>query len=144
MGKLKASLFHYTDKKGLQGILKSGRILSSTNTTSDCKMGRGVYFTKKPPTCSTKALVQNNYGRTANKNSKVSCFVEYRPYDVGTTKPLEGARKVNLKPGTKGISLGRATAIGTRDARGRVTKMKLPKPRRTNNTTAHASRRRRR
>lgn len=139
VGKRKAPLYHYTDKKGLVGIIKSKHIKASTNTTSDCMMGKGTYFTKKPPTCSTTDLERNNYGGSVNKKKNVEFYVKFAPSKVGTTKQTRNPRKVSVKPGTRGISLNRATAIGQRHADGRVTEMKLQELR----NISSASRRRR-
>ena len=53
--------YHYTDSKSAEKIIDSGYIKASTDCSTDCSLGQGVYFTTKPPQSSTETLKQNNY-----------------------------------------------------------------------------------
>ncbi len=53
--------YHYTDSKSAEKIIDSGYIKASTDCSTDCSLGQGVYVTTKPPQSSTETLKQNNY-----------------------------------------------------------------------------------
>jgi len=59
-------LWHYTNKKGMKGIIDSGEMKPSTDTINDCSLGVGVYFTTTPPYKSDETLLNNNYGKVSN------------------------------------------------------------------------------
>eukprot|EP00438_Fugacium_kawagutii_P033846 Skav226813 [mRNA] locus=scaffold6234:12963:14078:- [translate_table: standard] len=51
-------VYHYTDRKGYEGILQSGHIRPSVTAT-----GGGVYVTELPPSNPFFTILENNYGQ---------------------------------------------------------------------------------
>ncbi|KAK7501023.1 hypothetical protein BaRGS_00007903 [Batillaria attramentaria] len=60
--------YHYTSKKGLNKILKSGCISESLSGGQDAKFGEGVYGTSLHPDEGKKQIAKNNWGQYWWKN----------------------------------------------------------------------------
>ena len=56
-------MYHYTNRDGANGILRTGLIYKSKFY---CLLGEGVYFTDLPPSKGKQAILLNNYGKTTN------------------------------------------------------------------------------
>nr|KAG5709497.1 hypothetical protein BaRGS_023179 [Batillaria attramentaria] len=69
--------YHYTSKKGLNKILKSGCISESLSGGQDAKFGEGVYGTSLHPDEGKKQIAKNNWGQYwwKNKTSGKVSFV---------------------------------------------------------------------
>ena len=93
-------LYHYTDSSSLSSIESSGRIKQSTDTVSDCKLGKGVYLTAKPPRASSDSLLQNNYASAGHKHSdKVEAYVRVDADKVSSRMGNMAGRNVHVVPG---------------------------------------------
>jgi len=57
----KLYLYHYTDRTGIEGMLRTKQLKSSTNTSRDARYGVGAYFTELGPKSDTKWLITNNW-----------------------------------------------------------------------------------
>lgn len=72
--------YHYTNKESLDRILKSGYIKSSTDTTQDCALGKGVYLTTLNPKRHNKEVIaKNNYEGAWKRglaNGKTDSFIQ--------------------------------------------------------------------
>jgi hypothetical protein len=95
-------LYHYTTAEGCKGILSDGVIRSSTDTTLDAILGRGVYLTSLPPSTDDWRLIKNNWdGRRRsllNKLNKVDCYIVFHSEDLpGVTRAI-GKRDVWMVP----------------------------------------------
>ena len=74
-------LFHYTDSNGLKEILKTRKLLSSSENRKESNFhyGPGVYFTTIPPSKNAKKKIWRNnyvYSRCHNE-SKVDCYLRF-------------------------------------------------------------------
>ena len=55
-------LYHYTTRKGKDGIMEDEVIYQSTNEITDCRFGKGVYLTSLDPYSNSKDdIAVNNY-----------------------------------------------------------------------------------
>ncbi|OWF41396.1 uncharacterized protein LOC110462542 [Mizuhopecten yessoensis] len=54
-------VYHHTNKEGAEGILQSGYIAPSTDTTTDARYGPGAYMTSYGPEKSQDEIARNNY-----------------------------------------------------------------------------------
>eukprot|EP01064_Diplonema_japonicum_P035090 TRINITY_DN74_c0_g4_i1.p1 TRINITY_DN74_c0_g4~~TRINITY_DN74_c0_g4_i1.p1 ORF type:complete len:138 (+),score=35.74 TRINITY_DN74_c0_g4_i1:48-416(+) len=70
-------LYHYTDKESATKIKATGTIKQSEGP-GDCVLGKGTYFTSKPPSTQDSALLANNYDGHAKKSEKVESFVKVK------------------------------------------------------------------
>ncbi|CAK0822433.1 unnamed protein product [Prorocentrum cordatum] len=53
--------YHYTSERGLEGILRDGRIQPSDPNRGDAREGPGSYGTNLPPSTCGKAIAENNW-----------------------------------------------------------------------------------
>lgn len=108
-------LYHYTTKTAAKQIASSGYIKASTGP-SDCALGKGAYFTQKPPNTSTKNLLRNNYdgGASQHRSSDTNAYVRIPANKV---KAVDGRSQLNrnvfVVPG-KRVVLPTGTKMGTR------------------------------
>lgn len=75
----KKTYYHYTDKRGAEGIAKSKEIKASTDTKTDARFGTGVYLTRKDPVSNDpKEIIRNNYddGQRVVNNPEMVAKVE--------------------------------------------------------------------
>jgi len=95
-------LYHYTSAEGCKGILSDGVIRSSTDTTRDAILGRGVYLTSLRPSTDDWKLIKNNWDgkRKAllRKLNKVDCYVVFDSRDLPGIMRAPGKRDVWLVP----------------------------------------------
>jgi hypothetical protein len=96
-------LYHYTSSEGCAGILQDGVIRSSTNTTRDAVLGKGVYLTSLPPWTKDKKLINNNWdGRTErlflNKLDKLNYYIEFNSKNLPDVKKAPGKRDIWMVP----------------------------------------------
>ncbi len=89
-------LYHYTDKNGALGIVKSNRINSSKSTKTDAVFGNGVYLTSMPPTAGKKNILKNNYDDAIDSTKIELTKVKY--YFRFDSTELSGVKK---EPNTK-------------------------------------------
>ena len=61
----KITLYHYTDKKGAEGIRSSRFIKASQVETGDAIFGYGVYLTSMTPDKAKKEIAENNWDTLA-------------------------------------------------------------------------------
>ena len=59
-------LYHYTNKAGADGILRTGWLMKSESQEWDARLGEGVYLTHLRPREGKSAILLNNYGKTTN------------------------------------------------------------------------------
>ena len=95
-------LYHYTDNRGIDGISQSGRINPSTDTSRDARLGRGVYFTDKPPGTSRGEVLHNNYGPAGyGMQDRAQNYVRVEKNDLpGVRHENVGGRNIYVYPGT--------------------------------------------
>lgn len=93
--------YHYTDEAGMKGILESGHIRPSTDTTRDAVLGEGVYFTQLRPNCPNDTLTSNNYGEAGTMEEKTQFYFRIPTEDLppGGHCVNEGGRNLCVAPG---------------------------------------------
>jgi len=95
-------LYHYTSAEGCKGILKDGFIRSSTDTTRDAVLGKGVYLTSLPPSTDDWKLITNNWDdnrRTFfSKLNQVDYYIVFDSEDLHDVTRAPGKRDVWLVP----------------------------------------------
>jgi hypothetical protein len=95
-------LYHYTSAEGCKGILSDGVIRSSTDTTRDAVLGRGVYLTSLPPSTGDWRLIRNNWdGKRRvllSKLNKVDCYIVFDSKDLPGVTRAAGKRDVWMVP----------------------------------------------
>jgi hypothetical protein len=95
-------LYHYTTAEGCEGILEDGFIRSSTDTTRDAVLGRGVYLTSLPPETDDWRLIKNNWdGRRRpllSKLHKVDYYIVFDSDDLPGVTKAAGKRDVWMVP----------------------------------------------
>ena len=60
-------LRHFTDKKGAEGIARTGTIKASTDTKNDAKYGEGAYFVSSLEEPTKEGIIKQLYGPRASK-----------------------------------------------------------------------------
>jgi hypothetical protein len=95
-------LYHYTSAEGCKGILRDGVIRSSTDTTRDAVLGRGVYLTSLPPTTDDWKLLKNNYDGNRKflleQLEKVDYYIVFDSKDLHGVTKAQGSRDVWMVP----------------------------------------------
>jgi hypothetical protein len=95
-------LYHYTSAEGCKGILNDGVIRSSTDTTRDAILGRGVYLTSLPPSTDDWRLIKNNWDGKRRvllrKLDKVDYYIVFDSKDLPGVTRAEGKRDVWMVP----------------------------------------------
>ena len=120
-------VYHYTDKEGLDGIIKDGGIRPSVDTKKDAVLGKGVYFTPLPPSTASDKLLDNNYDNATKDPSKVDYYIKIDKDKAGRYKEHHGDRIIGVVPGNKPLSLTAADAVGVRNPDGTYEEYKLKK-----------------
>ena len=100
-------MYHYTDSKGLSGILQSGVIKPSIVKGKDAFFGEGVYLTALlplHPNNGKETILKNNYDNTGNGHfygyqERADCYVKFKISDlkgvVQKRQPFDGKNKLN-------------------------------------------------
>jgi hypothetical protein len=107
-----ATLFHYTDAAGLQGILSSGLLWSSKSTTSprDVRYGNGQYLTDIVPGTMTAAQVSRALLGHPFSAVRFSHFLEI---DITGLHVIKGRRHVLVIPNENALDVtGRVVRYG--------------------------------
>ena len=95
-------LYHYTSDEGLAGIKCEGIIRSSTDTTRDAVLGKGVYLTSLPPSTKDSKLLKNNWDSSkksySTKQDNLTHYVEFEKKDLPCAQKAEGCRDVWMVP----------------------------------------------
>ena len=74
------TLYHYTTREGLKGIIKDKKINQSLAGARDAVFGSGVYFTQLTPEFGTRQIAKNNFDGSNITNvvkaGKLGYFIE--------------------------------------------------------------------
>jgi hypothetical protein len=86
-------LYHYTTKTAAKQIASSGYIKASTGPNNTA-IGKGGYFTSKPPQTSTQNLLRNNYDGAASqhRSSDTNAYVRIPANKVAA---IDGRSQLN-------------------------------------------------
>jgi HYD1 signature containing ADP-ribosyltransferase len=106
------TLFHYTDARGLQGVLSARILFASKKTTSprDVRYGNGQYLTDIPPGTMTSAQLSRVLLGHPFGGGRFSHFVEI---DVAGLQIVSGRRHVFVIPNEDSLDLiGRLVRYG--------------------------------
>jgi hypothetical protein len=95
-------LYHYTSSEGIEGIRSDGVIRSSTNTTIDAIMGKGVYLTSLDPSTKVDDLLHNNWddGRKIYeiRLKDLEYFIRFNSDDLPKARRSPDSRNIWLVP----------------------------------------------
>ena len=103
-------LYHYTDKESAKKIQQSGVLRPSRLRNGDCALGEGVYFTSKPPQCTSDNLMKNNYGGASSaRRPKTQAYVRVEKDRVcARNGGKDLGRDVYVVHTTRDLKLGKA------------------------------------
>ncbi|HEV7805726.1 MAG TPA: HYD1 signature containing ADP-ribosyltransferase family protein [Solirubrobacteraceae bacterium] len=99
-----ATLFHYTDEAGMQGIRESGEIRPSlsANNPNDVRYGEGQYLSDIQPGTKTNAQLSRNFINNPFQGQRFSHYVEI---DTRGLNPIEGRPGVFVIPGDQPLDV---------------------------------------
>jgi hypothetical protein len=106
------TLFHYTNEKGLNGILKSEKLLPSTSASNpnDVRYGNGQYLSDIEPGSKTPAQLSRAFLNVPYRGDKYTHYVEI---DVTGLDVVEGRTGVYVIPNEGPLNLaGRIISFG--------------------------------
>ena len=114
-------VYHYTNKAGYDGIVKSGAIRPSDIKQGDASYGPGVYGTKLPPSTPIFRVLTNNYdadggvtGRGEDVMDRADYVIGFDVSDDDIVKVIDDSetRSVVVYGGGRAVSLREAVAYG--------------------------------
>ena len=95
-------LYHYTSAEGCKGILTDGVIRSSTDTTRDAVLGKGVYLTSLPPWTDDWILITNNWDNNSqaffSKLNQIDYYIVFDSNNLPRVIKAQDQRDVWLVP----------------------------------------------
>jgi hypothetical protein len=95
-------LYHYTSAEGCKGILTDGVIRSSTDTTRDAVLGKGVYLTSLPPWTDDWILITNNWDDNSqaffSKLNQIDYYIVFDSNNLPRVIKAQDQRDVWLVP----------------------------------------------
>ena len=99
------TLYHYTDNKGLEGILKSGKLNPSlkANNINDARYGDGQYFSDIKP----GVLSNGQLGRKFINRPNQYKFTNYIEIEASKLNLIKGRDGVYLNPSTEPLDISR-------------------------------------
>ncbi|MBP9479325.1 MAG: hypothetical protein KBF12_11980 [Sebaldella sp.] len=91
-----SGLYHYTNKKGLDGILESEQLFPSlkANNPKDARYGNGQYLSDILPNDTTPMSLSSKFIKVPNKYK----YTNYIKIDVTGLEVIEGRKGVFLIP----------------------------------------------
>ena len=114
-------VYHYTNRAGYSGIVRSGAIRPSDIKQGDASYGPGVYGTKLPPSSPFWDILKNNYdgdggiiGRGEDKSDRAEYVFQFDVSDDDIVKVIDDSetRSVVVYGGGRAVSLREAVAYG--------------------------------
>jgi hypothetical protein len=96
-------VYHYTDKEGILGMMRTRKMLPSVRPGDEC-LGQGQYFTTMGPESDSDELVRNNWGSNSEKYDKVAYYVRIERKKLGQLIKAAG-RNVLLNPSKESLNL---------------------------------------
>ena len=104
--------WHYTDAEGAKGIMNSGSIRPSTDSTYDATYGKGHYFTDKGPSNKSKELLANNYDSQDRPKGSVQYGIGIKKNQLpNIEKCPAGERDVYLNEDDEDLKLPKGSVL---------------------------------